>query len=172
MVFRVVLGSKSDVGIPSLQSSANPSAQGRGSPPHAFSPQSHRVVGRAVHPSSSSKDHHGTADEAYSTALPVSLKRAWRQPDFVKTQCRPWRLRNVRRLGIDPTGILDFGACEGQWTSMARPLIPDASPLHDRGAGGHAAESRRGGLHFGYLPHLVPIVFSSRPALPTLNSIA
>lgn len=40
-----------------------------------------------------------------------------------------WSLRNMRRLGFDPPGIVDIGAYEGEWTSMARSVFPEASFL-------------------------------------------
>lgn len=36
-------------------------------------------------------------------------------------------LDRLKRLGFDPTNILDLGACNGEWTELAHTVYPDAN---------------------------------------------
>ncbi len=63
--------------------------------------------------------------------LPRSLKVAVKRQliDRFDLPSMEWSLENMRRLGFRPRGVVDIGAYKGEWTEMARKILPEAAFL-------------------------------------------
>lgn len=118
-----------------------------------------------------------------SRLVPQPLRRKWKQGllDRLEVPTNVWSLTNMRRLGFAPKFILDIGAYKGEWSTMVRPIFPEAEILmleaqEERIPDLEMTKRNLGGqidyrISLLGAEHRENVVFNKYPNAPTGNSV-
>jgi len=118
-----------------------------------------------------------------SRLVPQGLRRKWKQDllDRLEVPTNVWSLGNMRRLGFAPKFILDIGAYKGEWSTMVRPIFPEAEIMmleaqEERIPDLDLAKKSLGGkvdyrISLLGATHREDVIFNKYPDAPTGNTV-